>query len=72
MTEKELLYHNLLISLHTLRWTGSPDIHRLLDLIGEYSYGHTNSTPDGYDDHEELFNRLKIGYENFYNKEDKK
>jgi len=46
-TQKEELniYRNLLITLHTYRWTGnSKKVNEILDLIGAYSYVRTNSS----------------------------
>ncbi len=45
-TDKEKLnfFHDMLINLHTFRWTGDGDkVVRVLDAIGGYSYAHTNS-----------------------------
>ena len=48
-TQKEELriYRELLIDLHTARWTGHDKrVLELLDLIGAYSYARTNSNGD--------------------------
>ena len=45
-TDKEKLafYHNMLIDLHTFRWTMDGEkVNRVLDNIGGYSYEFTNS-----------------------------
>lgn len=49
VTQKEELaiYRELLINLHTARWTGNIDkINEILDAIGRYSYARTNSNGD--------------------------
>lgn len=49
LTEKEelQLYRDLLIHLHTCRWTGHHEqVVKILDAIGEYSYARTNSNGD--------------------------
>lgn len=49
VTQKEELeiYRNLLIRLHTARWTGnSESAMRILKAIGDYSYSRTNSNFD--------------------------
>lgn len=49
MTDKEELniYRNLLIRLHTCRWTGNmPAFWSLIEKIGAYSYARTNSNGD--------------------------
>lgn len=47
--EKVNFFHNMLIDLHTFRWTGDGEkVKRVLDAIGGYSYAHTNS--NFYDD----------------------
>lgn len=54
MTDKEKIeiYENLLISLHTARWTGNTKLFAgLMDKIGAYSYARTNS--NGYEEEEE-------------------
>ena len=44
LKEKNNFYHNLLINLHTLKWTMNYDkMSKLLDLIGNYSYVHTKN-----------------------------
>jgi hypothetical protein len=50
-TEKEKVnfFNDMLINLHTFRWTGDGEkVMRVLDAIGGYSYAHTNSNV--YDD----------------------
>ena len=45
-TQKEELkiYRDILIHLHTCRWTGHHEsVVKILDRIGEYSYARTNS-----------------------------
>lgn len=54
ITQKEELeiYRNLLIKLHTARWTGnSESVMRILEAIGQYSYSRTNS--NGFEKEEE-------------------
>ena len=49
MTQKEelKLYRELLITFHTLEWTGNYDkLRKLVELIGAYSYARTNSIGD--------------------------
>jgi hypothetical protein len=49
MKQKDELevYRNLLINLHTARWTMNNDrVIKILDLIGNYSYARTNSNGD--------------------------
>lgn len=41
--EKIQFFTDLLITLHTYRWTSSPEFPKLLDIIGGFSYKHTNS-----------------------------
>jgi hypothetical protein len=54
MTPKELFFHNMLIDLHTFRWTmNSVAVKAILDNIGAYSYAHTNSNFYDEDDKEE-------------------
>lgn len=58
-TQKEELniYRDLLISLHTARWTGnSKKVIEILDKIGAYSYARTNS--NGHEKEEEK-NRIR-------------
>jgi hypothetical protein len=44
MESKQSFFHGLLISLHTARWTGNSEhFGKLMDMIGGYSYAHTNS-----------------------------
>lgn len=62
--EEELkIYKDLLINLHTARWTGNvKKVNKILDLIGEYSYARTNSNGDYEDDvinQEFTLNKLK-------------
>lgn len=48
-TQKEELriYRDLLIDLHTARWTGNSEkVMEILDKIGAYSYARTNSNGD--------------------------
>jgi hypothetical protein len=66
MTDKEKFYHELLISLHTLRWTGSPKLVKLLDIIGRYSYKHTNSNAGDEYEPEKYFNQLKEDYNKLF------
>ncbi len=41
------IYRNLLITLHTARWTmNQPRVIEILDAISTYSYAHTNSNGD--------------------------
>lgn len=50
MTQKDelKLYRELLITFHTLNWTGNHDkLKKLVELIGAYSYARTNSNPGG-------------------------
>jgi hypothetical protein len=43
------IYRNLLIRLHTARWTGNTELVKvLLDRIGEYSYVRTNTNEGNY------------------------
>ena len=50
--EEIVIYRNLLISLHTARWTGNGDrVVEILDKIAAYSYARTNSNGD-YDQEE--------------------
>ena len=54
ITEQEELeiYRNLLINLHTARWTmNEKQVIKILDAIGIYSYARTNSSGD-YDQDE--------------------
>ena len=49
MTQKEelKLYRELLITFHTLNWTGKHDkLKKLVELIAAYSYARTNSNGD--------------------------
>lgn len=47
MKEELDIYRNLLISLHTARWTMNHDkVMKILDLIGNYAYARTNSNGD--------------------------
>jgi hypothetical protein len=51
VTQKEELaiYRNLLIRLHTARWTGNAELVKvLLNRIGEYSYARTNTNEGNY------------------------
>jgi hypothetical protein len=42
--EKVNFFTDMLISLHTCRWTGDGEkVKKFLDAIGGYSYSHTNS-----------------------------
>jgi hypothetical protein len=51
MTKKEKFFHNLLIDLHTARWTLNGDmVNAILDNIGGYSYAHTNGNVWDEDD----------------------
>jgi hypothetical protein len=62
MTQKEELsiYRNLLIHLHTCRWTGNNErMVKILDVIGAYSYARTNSNP-GNDKQEKKQRRLTL------------
>jgi hypothetical protein len=53
--EKVQFFHNMLIDLHTFRWTGDGDkVVRVLDAIGGYSYAHTNSN---YGDDDNKYDR---------------
>ena len=69
MTDQEKLkfHRSLLISLHTLRWTGSEKIADLLDIIGRYSYKHTNSNPGEEYEPERYFKQLVEDYNKFIN-----
>lgn len=52
-TEKEELniYRDLLISLHTCRWTGNnTKVLKIMDAIAAYSYARTNSNGDPEDE----------------------
>ena len=50
-TEKERFFHELLITLHTYRWTGNEKkVIKILDMIGDYSYAHTNSNEGDEED----------------------
>lgn len=65
--EKVKFYESLLITLHTLRWTGNHDrLVKLLDIIGRFSYKHTNSNPGEEYEPDKIFNTLKQEYENLY------
>ena len=50
---KEAFFTNLLISIHTARWTGNGDSFRAyMDAIAAYSYAHTNS--NFYDEEDKI------------------
>lgn len=47
ISEKYNILHNVLINLHTARWTmNEARVKQILDAIGSYSYAHTNSNGD--------------------------
>ena len=58
--EKVNFFHNMLIDLHTFRWTGDGEkVKRVLDVIGGYSYAHTNSNfGDDDDKYDRAYERL--------------
>jgi len=58
--EKVNFFHNMLIDLHTFRWTGDGEkVMRVLEVIGGYSYAHTNSNVyDDDDKSERAYERL--------------
>lgn len=61
MTPKELFFHNMLIDLHTFRWTmNSVAVVAILDNIGAYSYAHTNGNAGDDDDKEEKAYELLV------------
>ena len=68
MTKKEKFFHDLLITIHTLRWTGnSKKLIQLLEAIGAYSYAHTNSNiTDEEDKCERAYEQLVISYNKLY------
>ena len=44
MTDKEKFFTNLMIDIHTCRWTGTMDRYAAyMDAIASFSYAHTNS-----------------------------
>jgi hypothetical protein len=44
MTDKEKFFKNLMIDIHTCRWTGTMDRYAAyMDAIAAFSYAHTNS-----------------------------
>ena len=50
---KEAFFKDLLISIHTCRWTGNTDrFIAYLDAIAAYSYAHTNS--NFYDEEDKI------------------
>ena len=52
LEEEVQIYRNLLINLHTARWTQNTKLFaKLMDKIGAYSYARTNS--NGYEEEEE-------------------
>lgn len=58
--EKVNFFHNMLIDLHTFRWTGDGEkVKRVLDAIGGYSYTHTNGNfYDDEDKYDRAYERL--------------
>lgn len=44
MTDREKFFTNLMIDIHTCRWTGTMDRYAAyMDAIASFSYAHTNS-----------------------------
>jgi len=69
---REDFFKDLLISIHTCRWTGNSDrFVAYLDAIAAYSYAHTNSNLGDTDDKwDKAYDRLvarceEIGYGNY-------
>jgi len=51
MTKKESFFTNLMIDIHTCRWTGTMDRYAAyMDAIAAFSYAHTNSSEYDEDD----------------------
>jgi hypothetical protein len=51
MTDKEKFFTNLMIDIHTCRWTGTMDRYgAYMDAIATFSYAHTNSNFTDEDD----------------------
>ena len=54
MTAKESFFTNLMIDIHTCRWTGTMDRYQAyMDAIAAFSYAHTNSNECDKDDKED-------------------
>ena len=72
-TQKEELkiYRDLLIHLHTCRWTHhNDDVIKILDRIGEYSYARTNSNEgnDRYERRHQIQTLLNLKLDNLMEK----
>ncbi len=58
LVEEVNIYRNLLVTLHTWRWTGHHDkVVEILDKIGQYSYARTNSFECSEEEDEERLER---------------
>lgn len=60
--EEELsIYRNLLIKLHTARWTGNQKMFaEIIEKIGAYSYARTNSNAGNEEAEKELMDRTLL------------